>query len=346
MSAIQTNSESREPSPQATKKASPPFQKATANVILRASDNVDFYARKAILEEASPIFETMFSLPQIPENRKRKERDEDEYVDGIPVVVLSEDSQTLDDILRYCYPIQPPTLNTAVRVCNALAAARKYAMDSIEDALVERFAIVASREPIRSYIYATQRTWVAEMKVAARACLQVPLSFECDDPLVDTISAGAYIRLHKYHRKCREAIMKVLTPVHDGSQYGGQFLSWDWPWFIFKPNSQLPRWLARMCKHSPHVITHKVRWVDDGQETLSSVQPWFVLFVKTLQHECYSRPCGSTIRDADTSSHVVSGMNHCSDCSYHIKGDVDYAKNTIATYIDTIVNGIVLEYKD
>ena len=44
--------------------ASPPFDKQSADVILRTSDTVEFYVRKAILEEASMVFADIFSMHQ------------------------------------------------------------------------------------------------------------------------------------------------------------------------------------------------------------------------------------------------------------------------------------------
>ena len=108
--------------------AAPPFNKRIADIILRSSDHVDFRVRQSILAEASPVFESMFSLPQLPENRKRKERDEAEYRDGIQVVSVAEGSRVLDALLRFCYPVDDPLLPTLKVTCEVLEAARKYDM--------------------------------------------------------------------------------------------------------------------------------------------------------------------------------------------------------------------------
>jgi len=42
----------------------PPFDRAEADVVLCSSDNVTFHVHGAMLSVASPVFETMFSLPQ------------------------------------------------------------------------------------------------------------------------------------------------------------------------------------------------------------------------------------------------------------------------------------------
>lgn len=68
----------------------------TADIILRSSGpkSVEFRAHRVILSIASPIFETMFSLPQPGGDR------------SIPVCDLSEDANTVDALLRFVYPVE------------------------------------------------------------------------------------------------------------------------------------------------------------------------------------------------------------------------------------------------
>ena len=54
-----TPTATQESSPQARKAASP-FDKPSADVILRTSDFVDFYVHKVVLSLASAFFEDMF----------------------------------------------------------------------------------------------------------------------------------------------------------------------------------------------------------------------------------------------------------------------------------------------
>ena len=82
--------------------AKKPFDIRTADIIIRTSDNVDFYVYKAILAIASPFFDDMFSLAQTAATPT-------DNVTQDPVVV-SEDSDTMDCLLRLCYPTDDPTL--------------------------------------------------------------------------------------------------------------------------------------------------------------------------------------------------------------------------------------------
>ncbi|EKM47976.1 uncharacterized protein PHACADRAFT_109583, partial [Phanerochaete carnosa HHB-10118-sp] len=96
--------------------ASSPFNKPSADVILRTSDGVDFHAHKIVLSLASSFFETMFSIPQ-PASSDPTER---------PVVEMVEDSKTLDCLLRYCYPVQDPFAPSLELLDSVLESAKKY----------------------------------------------------------------------------------------------------------------------------------------------------------------------------------------------------------------------------
>ncbi|KAG6330410.1 hypothetical protein ID866_8679, partial [Astraeus odoratus] len=87
-------------SPAPPSSASPPFGHPKADAILRSSDNVDFRVFQLFLSLASPFFETLFDLPQPSEETSA----DTETIDGLPVIPMSEDSKTLDALLRFCYP--------------------------------------------------------------------------------------------------------------------------------------------------------------------------------------------------------------------------------------------------
>ena len=74
-------------------KAQPPFDKLSADVILRSSDRVDFRVHRTILVEASPVFSDMFSLPQPTA----------EMIDGCAWVRLHDDPSDVLHLLRALY---------------------------------------------------------------------------------------------------------------------------------------------------------------------------------------------------------------------------------------------------
>ena len=108
--------------------ATAPFDHAKADIVLCSSDNVDFRVFKLFLSLASPVFETLFVIPQPVE-----ESEGQEIRDGLAVVPVAEDSKTLHALLHFCYPYtladDPKLLQDALDVLNA---AKKYSLDAIE----------------------------------------------------------------------------------------------------------------------------------------------------------------------------------------------------------------------
>lgn len=82
-----------------TLRGGPPFNKSTADTILRSTDGIDFHVRQSILIEVSLFFNAMFSLSQLLENRKRKEVDNTEYKNGVRLLIVEESGRILEKIL-------------------------------------------------------------------------------------------------------------------------------------------------------------------------------------------------------------------------------------------------------
>ncbi|KAJ7620901.1 hypothetical protein DFH06DRAFT_1010176 [Mycena polygramma] len=70
------------------------------DAILRSRDGADFYIVRAILSLLSPVFATMFRLPQ------------PDATPEIPVVDMDETAATLDKVLRFIYPAAHPVFDS------------------------------------------------------------------------------------------------------------------------------------------------------------------------------------------------------------------------------------------
>ncbi|KAH9948088.1 hypothetical protein B0H21DRAFT_890722 [Amylocystis lapponica] len=107
--------------------ASAPFNnlKGNADIILRSSDLVDFFAYKVILAFVSPVFEDMFAIPQPPSSVTAQDIHPES---GLPIILLTENSATLDRLLRVCYPMENPVLSSVADVGEVLWVAQKYEM--------------------------------------------------------------------------------------------------------------------------------------------------------------------------------------------------------------------------
>ncbi|KAH9174334.1 hypothetical protein EDB89DRAFT_565909 [Lactarius sanguifluus] len=67
-----------------------------ADVIVRTSDLTTFLAHKSVLASSSWVFRDMFTLPWPPNN---------EMVNGLPVVDISEDAGLVRSLITMLYPI-------------------------------------------------------------------------------------------------------------------------------------------------------------------------------------------------------------------------------------------------
>ena len=184
---------------------------ALSDVILRSSDSVDFFALQSLLRIASPIFYDMFSF-MADEHTKN----------GLPVVAVSEDSETLLYLLSLIYPHPELRIVHASPFVKTCRAARKYAMDVIESKLRAALKYVESpHEPdtdvachFLRYAIAAQFGWRAEATRAALPTLSTPW---CELPYNDELRniSGAdffdYLDL-KYSQES-----KFLVPVEQCS---------------------------------------------------------------------------------------------------------------------------------
>ncbi|KAF7304124.1 hypothetical protein MIND_00644000 [Mycena indigotica] len=75
------------------------FNDPSADVILISSDQVEFHLHRVVLGLVSPIFRTMFTLPQ--------PQAPDAHVKALPKVRMSESSAVLEHMLALWYPGVP-----------------------------------------------------------------------------------------------------------------------------------------------------------------------------------------------------------------------------------------------
>lgn len=147
-----------------TTTASSPFDRPNADVILRSSDNVDFHLHRVVLGLASDFFEDMFSLPQ-----PLSEKGHDVHPGtGLPLVHVTEDSRTLDRLMRLCYPVKDPILEDASTVGDVLKAATKYQLEDVIARSRGLLSAFTSKDPLLVYTIACSLQ--LEPEAAASIC--------------------------------------------------------------------------------------------------------------------------------------------------------------------------------
>jgi len=188
------------------RKADSPFDPAshTPDVILRSSDNVDFYVMKTFLAFASPdVYGAMFTLPQTQHNISSPS--------GLHVVPVTEDSKALRILLLHCYPLDPQDEGNDVGdLARAMSAARKYAMDftekKIEKMLSSKASSVSNKGSLHVYAVACRYGLEELGRAAARKTLEIPPSHLSPSPELSHITGMDMYHLTKFRHRCVIAV--------------------------------------------------------------------------------------------------------------------------------------------
>ncbi|KAJ7290630.1 hypothetical protein C8J57DRAFT_1459096 [Mycena rebaudengoi] len=191
-----------------------PFANAPgADLILRSSDGAEFYVHRAILALVSPVFETMFSLPQ-PNSTA-----------AIPSVDLQENSATLDRALRFFYPAAHPTFETLDELQEIIdVLVSKYDMQSLVPTAKQHLEKYLVSHPLGVYAIAFSYRWEDVGRVAAKECLKLPLRVLDKEAPVElkNLTSTAYYNLLHYHFQCAAAAKRTsqdLMWIQNPSRY-------------------------------------------------------------------------------------------------------------------------------
>ncbi|KAK0466015.1 uncharacterized protein EV420DRAFT_806458 [Desarmillaria tabescens] len=187
-----------QPSPITT--ADAPFNDPTdvVDLVIRTTDNVDFFVLSGLLSLRSP---SSFFRHALQSNRHTEERD------GFPVLRVVEDSTTFRYILLLCYPNDRPVeIKSVEDVVAVRVALEKYCMDYA----IGRFeqTVIASslirEHALRLFVLAFRKGWRKLGEAAAKNTLFIPLTEDVAIEELNDISAMQYVILRDYHRKCSD----------------------------------------------------------------------------------------------------------------------------------------------
>ncbi|KAF4579763.1 hypothetical protein EYR36_001582 [Pleurotus pulmonarius] len=182
------------------------FVENCGDIILRSSDRVDFHVYKCIVLVASPIFRDMFSLPDSPAANL--------YQGTKPVIDMAETSFVLNDLLRFCYPVDTPKLYDKDHFQKIAAAAQKFEMSSAYGRIVDSYITCnAPVPPLEKYVLAHRFNLHQLAKDSARECLDYSLSDIVGQArLADLtyISTIEFNRLLQYHHDFCKACEKLV----------------------------------------------------------------------------------------------------------------------------------------
>ncbi|TCD67395.1 hypothetical protein EIP91_012430 [Steccherinum ochraceum] len=319
-----------------------PFNKPSANLILRTSDGIDFRVQQVILIEASTFFADMLSLPAAMPGRRRRTREanDQEFRDGIPVVLVTETSQTMNILLRFCYPVANPKLSTPTEVCEALDASKKYLLEDIEDELQGNFHRISQEQPLPMYALAVIGGWEDEVRIAARGSLGFAFTPTSFVPEMEHMDTAAYVRLQQYHRECVEVVQRAIlledprdVPSTMSAKWACScFSSTDFAWFTCKES------------HGRRPPTEKVRiWLPNGLRQVGNADQWVPRILHKIQDNAQKGLRMDSLFPPELVDEAISvGATYtCTVCRMNIARDVRRFKSQMESIIGTIINGSI-----
>jgi hypothetical protein len=155
----------------------------------------------------------MFSLPQPSES-------DQEVVDGLPIVRLSEDADVLKCLLTMLYPIPSIIPDSYNKTLMVLAAAQKYDMDGVQSHI--RDSIQGKKLPMptgaatfRAYAIASTAGLSSEKETLARLTLDFPMTFEylCDE--LPFFEGWVLHDLIRFRKRCRDNLISCFKSFLD-----------------------------------------------------------------------------------------------------------------------------------
>ncbi|KAJ3544088.1 hypothetical protein NM688_g5779 [Phlebia brevispora] len=201
------------PAARSRKLAQAPFNDSDADFVLETSDKVTFRLLSHIMSRASPIFHDMLGVP----HPSAADASPSDYVDGKPVVRVTEDSKIMDAFLRCCYPVPHSTLGIEQLVA-VYTAGDKYAVEAVKRHVVNELSryIPQTEHSLRAYLLACHFGLRDEMERAAKQTLEM----RKDDllhiwyPELDLIQASFFTRLLNFRQRCVDNFGGLFTPLH------------------------------------------------------------------------------------------------------------------------------------
>jgi hypothetical protein len=159
----------------------------------------------------SRFFKDMLSLPHLIGG---------DVVDGLPVIQLSEDAETLNYIIPMLYPSKPVIPFSESKVLSLLATCQKYDMVLIQSSIRAEAHRQSSRNlsgtaPFCTYAIASSKGLTLEMENAARLTLDHSMTFEALGEGLRLFEGCALRNLVRFRKRCKDNVVACLESFLD-----------------------------------------------------------------------------------------------------------------------------------
>ncbi|KAH9020961.1 hypothetical protein EDB85DRAFT_442562 [Lactarius pseudohatsudake] len=181
-----------------------------ADIILQSPDLVSFRVHKSILAISSPFFADLFSLPQPPDVT---------FVDGLPIVQVSEDAELLHSLLTVLYPVPSVFPDSYEKTLALLAALQKYNIDIALPSVRSEIGrqLPTTEEAFGAYAIASSKQLIPEMEIAARFTLDHPMTFDVIADALPLFEGSALHDLVHFRKRCRDNLLSFFEGFVSGT---------------------------------------------------------------------------------------------------------------------------------
>ncbi|KAI0335158.1 hypothetical protein GY45DRAFT_1317681 [Cubamyces sp. BRFM 1775] len=308
-----------------------PFDDEDADLVLRSSDNIDFWVYKVTLAKASPVFKDMFALPEAHAGRQ--------------VVTLAEDADTIERLLRILCPVEWPKFTSISEVRPVLAAAHKYMVSVVASNLTDVLHRFIKSNPLDVYAIAYSHQMREVAVAAAKGLLENPRLAEPETPPPEfhTIPALALHAISVYRKRCSRAALEALQ---------------DWHWMVRGSHGRQVRvppkafgtgstvdssktWVWLRCTEADD--TPLVRVSSNTADLRYTSPRWWWNYVDELRQELASRPTGRLATEPATIEASVAIAISCPTCGPKALGDLNEFGKMVAWRIDAAIAQVKIE---
>ena len=310
--------------PDTTRNAGPPFHDIWPGltVILRSSDNVDFFVLKPVLATVSVVFKDMFELPDAaPEVPPLGGNNQ---AQGLPLIELTEDSSTLHIVLRLCYPVENPDLSNIEDIRRFLEARRKYMIEAFDETIKDALFRVAVSRPFPVFALASRYGLGDVVNEAAKRMLSLPLTDLSDKSAQKDITGPQYHRLLQYRREC------IRRATAEPQLMWFNSLSSSFPPAPTTSSS------CRAQFHFYFVSAHpRSLWVPH----------WWTSYLRKALLLLEDRPRGSTVTSTELLERFNEEMGFCPDCQEEGKAALRKFSTALAQEVEKVIaQACILSY--
>jgi len=292
------------------REAKPPFNNTKADIVLRSSDNVYFRVFQCMLAFASPFFESLFDLPQPSRHA------DDETFDGLDVIQVSENSRTLDILLRFCYPaaIKDPTLEDVKDLEQVLEAAIKYGMQEVEERV--RKAIVAppllESNLLGLFAIACRYGFETEAKTVARHSLHHPA------PTHETTAAS----------RLPDNVIQCLSDYRSKCSHAARTLCDNLEWLKKTQTHSFYEWWTSCCRCDSRA---DIRFLTHG----TYPREWWADYMEETSMALEESPCGAAV--TKNVPNAVERASNCPSCRRRAHEQMVYFTEALTLELDRTI---------